>query len=126
MVVIATAARADPREPRAPRPRRSAERRLILVLVARWAPGASPDPGASMGGGLGFPNAMALREALRARHRTPDAFERAHVDRAIPAVLTDVAASWPCASKWTLAFFAREHGDLEVSVDDGSNECERR
>ena len=44
------------------------------------------------------------------------------MDRAVPAVLTDVAASWPCASKWTLAWFAETHGDVRVAADDGTKE----
>ena len=83
-------------------------------------PGASPTPARRMRLLSRHPRRGA-REALRARHRPAD-FERAHVDRAVPAVLTDVAASWPCASKWTLAWFAETHGDVRVAADDGTKE----
>ena len=68
-----------------------------------------------------FPNAIAC-EKKSVADITPDAFERDYVHRAIPCVLTDVTAEWPCRARWSLDFFAREHGDLEVSVDDGSKE----
>ena len=69
---------------------------------------------------LGIP-AVAL-ERLSVRDIAPGDFERAHVDRAVPAILTDVAASWPCASKWSLAWFAETHGDVRVAADDGTKE----
>lgn len=68
-----------------------------------------------------FPNAIAC-EKKSVADITPDAFERDYVHRAIPCVLTDVTAEWPCRARWSLDFFAREHGDLEVSVDDGRKE----
>ena len=83
--------------------------------------GGESDPGASDAPSfLGIP-AVAL-ERLSVRDIAPADFERAHVDRAVPAVLTDVAASWPCASKWTLAWFAETHGDVRVAADDGTKE----
>jgi hypothetical protein len=45
-----------------------------------------------------------------------------YVNRAVPAVLTDVAKSWPCASKWTLEWFKEKHGDVRVAADDGTKE----
>ena len=68
-----------------------------------------------------FPNAIAC-EKKSVADITPDAFERDYVHRAIPCVLTDVTAEWPCRARWSLDFFAREHGDLEISVDDGRKE----
>ena len=83
--------------------------------------GGESDPGASDAPSfLGIP-AVALKK-LSVRDIAPGDFERAHVDRAVPAVLTDVAASWPCASKWTLAWFAETHGDVRVAADDGTKE----
>jgi hypothetical protein len=83
--------------------------------------GGESDPGASDAPSfLGIP-AVAL-ERLSVRDIAPADFERAHVDRAVPAVLTDVASSWPCASKWTLAWFAETHGDVRVAADDGTKE----
>ena len=83
--------------------------------------GGESDPSASDAPSfLGLP-AVAL-ERLSVRDVAPGDFERTHVDRAVPAVLTDVAASWPCASKWTLAWFAEKHGDVRVAADDGTKE----
>ena len=83
--------------------------------------GGESDPGASDAPSfLGIP-AVALKK-LSVRDIAPGDFERAHVDRAVPAVLTDVAASWPCASKWSLEWFAETHGDVRVAADDGTKE----
>ena len=41
-------------------------------------------------------------------------------------VLTDVTAEWPCRARWSLDFFAREHGDLEGFRDGRKRRCERR
>ena len=69
---------------------------------------------------LGLP-AVKL-ERLSVRDVAPGVFERTHVDRAVPAVLTDVAATWPCAEKWTLEWFKEKHGDVRVAADDGTKE----
>ena len=66
-----------------------------------------------------FPDAIAC-EKKSVADITPDAFERDYVHRAIPCVLTDVTAEWPCRHAWSLSFFADTYGDMEVSVDDGS------
>jgi histone arginine demethylase JMJD6 len=61
-------------------------------------------------------------ERLSVRDVAPGVFERTHVDRAVPAVLTDVATHWPCAEKWTLEWFKEKHGDVRVAADDGTKE----
>ena len=44
-----------------------------------------------------FENAIGIAK-LSVSDITPDAFEREYVSRAVPAVLTDVTAAWPCAA----------------------------
>ena len=68
-----------------------------------------------------FENAIGIAK-LSVSDITPDAFEREYVSRAVPAVLTDVTAAWPCASEWKLSHFAEAHGDVEIVADDGTPE----
>ena len=66
-----------------------------------------------------FENAIGV-EKRSVEDITPEAFERDYVSRCMPMVLTDVTASWPCARKWSLRYFAEAHGDVEVVADDGT------
>ena len=66
-----------------------------------------------------FENAIGV-EKRSVEDITPEAFERDYVSRCIPMVLTDVTASWPCARKWSLRYFAEAHGDVEAVADDGT------
>lgn len=68
-----------------------------------------------------FPNSLPIKK-LSVANVPPKDFERDFIDRAVPAVLTDVVATWPCAQKWTLDWFAENHGETQVSVDDGTTE----
>ena len=93
-----------------------------LVRASAMGSGGESDPAlmSDAPSFLGLP-AVTL-ERLSVRDVAPGVFERTHVDRAVPAVLTDVAKSWPCASKWTLEWFKQKHGDVRVAADDGTKE----
>ena len=50
---------------------------------------------------------------------SPETFIEHHVARRWPLVMRGIVSTWPAASKWTLDFFATEHGDVPVVVDVG-------
>ena len=120
---FATPRRARTRaDPALPRLRRFVSAPTRLVRASAMGSGGESDP-ALMSDAPSFLGLPAVKlERLSVRDVAPGVFERLYVNRAVPAVLTDVAATWPCASKWTLEWFKEKHGDVRVAADDGTKE----
>ncbi len=59
---------------------------------------------------------MNLKQVDKRSGLTKTSFANEYLEPRIPVVFTDLMDSWPAKNKWTIDYFIKEHGHIEVPV----------
>ncbi len=59
---------------------------------------------------------LKLKHVDRRSGLTPESFAREYLNTRKPVIFTDLMDAWPAKTKWTIDYFKKDHGDLQVPV----------